>query len=258
MMAHRAAVRLFVLLELALHARATFVVLAKSAAPQCFLFEFPPDTQLTLSYTMPAFAGVRKPESSVTVSLLDRKSKKQVFSRAVANERGSLSFSTVSEEPHDMCLTGTNLADPLRFDFLFEIGQGDGYYEAMATEEHMDKLQLDVVKLNDQLSQILSEADFMKEKEMHFHAKSEHMNHAAQCVRPSARPRFPSGARHRVRTGGGPVSSAPRVMDRLPRARPIAPTICRYWPILQIMILLITGIFQVKHLKQFFTTMRLV
>ena len=32
----------------------------------------------------------------------------------------------------------------------------------------------------------------------------------------------------------------------------------RYWPILQIMILLITGIFQVKHLKQFFTTMRLV
>ena len=139
MMAQRAAVRLFVLLELALHARATFVVLAKSAAPQCFLFEFPPDTQLTLSYTMPAFAGVRKPESSVTVSLLDRKSKKQVFSRAVANERGSLSFSTVSEEPHDMCLTGTNLADPLRFDFLFEIGQGDGYYEAMATEEHMDK-----------------------------------------------------------------------------------------------------------------------
>ena len=206
-MAHRAAVRLFVLLELALHARATFVVLAKSAAPQCFLFEFPPDTQLTLSYTMPAFAGVRKPESSVTVSLLDRKSKKQVFSRAVANERGSLSFSTVSEEPHDLCLTGTNLADPLRFDFLFEIGQGDGYYEAMATEEHMDKLQLDVVKLNDQLSQILSEADFMKEKEMHFHAKSEHMNHAAQCVM-RASPRFSLG-RERVRTGGGRAPPPP-------------------------------------------------
>lgn len=170
---------------------------------------------LTLDYAMPALAeGASKDDASrgATVSLMDRRGKKQVFSRQVSNERGQLSFSTVSEEAHELCISSTGkTVDPLRFNFAFEVGQGDGYYEEMATQEHMDKLQLAVVKLNDELSQILSEADYMKEKEMDFHTKSEHMNTAAQ-----------------------------------------------YWPILQVAILLITGVFQAKHLKSFFQSKRLV
>lgn len=195
-------------------ADAMFLLLTPNS-PQCFIVEYPPDTQLTLDYAMPALAeGASKDDGSrgATVSLMDRRGKKQVFSRQVSNERGQLSFSTVSEEAHELCISSTGkTVDPLRFNFAFEVGQGDGYYEEMATQEHMDKLQLAVVKLNDELSQILSEADYMKEKEMDFHTKSEHMNTAAQ-----------------------------------------------YWPILQVAILLITGVFQAKHLKSFFQSKRLV
>ena len=42
-----------------------------------------------------------------------------------------------------------------------------------------DRLQVEVVKLNDELAEILNEADYMKEKEVRFHRKAERINVAA-------------------------------------------------------------------------------
>ena len=53
----------------------------------------------------------------------------------------------------------------MRLDIAVERGHGDRYYAQMASEHHMDRLQVEVVKLNDELAEILNEADYMKEKE---------------------------------------------------------------------------------------------
>ena len=58
-------------------------------------------------------------------------------------------------------------------------GNGDRYYAQMAAENHMDRLQVEVVKLNDELAEILNEADYMKEKEVRFHRKAERVNLAS-------------------------------------------------------------------------------
>ena len=68
-----------------------------------------------------------------------------------------------------------------------------------------------VVRLTDQLAQILDEADYMKEREVEFHEMTESMDRNAQ-----------------------------------------------WWPILQICILLLTGVLQAKHLKRFFQQQKML
>ena len=68
-----------------------------------------------------------------------------------------------------------------------------------------------VVRLTDELAQILNEVDYMKEKEVVFHDMTEKMEKNAE-----------------------------------------------YWPMLQILILLATGVFQVKHLKRFFQDQKML
>ncbi len=55
---------------------------------------------------------------------------------------------------------------PVVFSLTLTSGHSDGYYEEMAAKEHLDRLQLEVVRLTDQLAQVLDEADYMKEREV--------------------------------------------------------------------------------------------
>jgi hypothetical protein len=41
-------------------------------------------------------------------------------------------------------------------------GQANSYYEELAKEAHIDVLEAQIMKLNAQMAQILSEADYMK------------------------------------------------------------------------------------------------
>ena len=83
-------------------------------------------------------------------------------------------------ECHQACdLPRLRLESDFRFELEVERGHGATYYSEMASENNMDKLQLEVVKLNDELAEILNEADYMKEKEVRFHRKAERINVAA-------------------------------------------------------------------------------
>ncbi|KAH8077303.1 hypothetical protein JL720_10021 [Aureococcus anophagefferens] len=76
-------------------------------------------------------------------------------------------MATVSEANHDLCVKP--VTNKLEAEFRFELEverHGDKYYSEMASENHMDRLQVEVVKLNDELAEILNEADYMKEKEV--------------------------------------------------------------------------------------------
>eukprot|EP00640_Fibrocapsa_japonica_P006440 CAMPEP_0113941206 /NCGR_PEP_ID=MMETSP1339-20121228/7181_1 /TAXON_ID=94617 /ORGANISM="Fibrocapsa japonica" /LENGTH=182 /DNA_ID=CAMNT_0000945291 /DNA_START=141 /DNA_END=689 /DNA_ORIENTATION=+ /assembly_acc=CAM_ASM_000762 len=93
----------------------------------------------------------------------------------------------------------------------YVLGYTEEYYEELALKGHLNKFQMMVLKLEDRLGQMLNEADFMKEKELVFHAASENMNDASM-----------------------------------------------WWPLIQLSILILTGIFQVNYLKNFFKSKKLV
>ncbi|KAJ1451901.1 emp24/gp25L/p24 family/GOLD-domain-containing protein [Pelagophyceae sp. CCMP2097] len=186
---------------------AVFVLLT-NGKKECFVVEEPLDTQLVMQYEIPAAEGSAVNDKAVEVTLKDRRTDADVFHKRVSDHKGEVQLSTVSDAVHDLCLApAEQWNSPLLFDFNLALGNGERYYDEMAAKSHMDKLQLEVIKLNDELAQILSEADFMKEREVKFHKKSEQVNMAAT-----------------------------------------------WWPMLQIIILVLTGILQVKNLKRFFAS----
>lgn len=139
---------------------------------------------------------------AVKLTLVDRHTESIVFSRVVGDRKGEATLSTVSEAAHDLCIRPVRNTPGRPFRFGLEVerggvrrgdvaallrpcesahlaGNGDRYYAQMAAENHMDRLQVEVVKLNDELAEILNEADYMKEKEVRFHRKAERVNLAA-------------------------------------------------------------------------------
>ena len=192
-----------------------FILLTEK--PECFVIEQPADTPLTLYYELPALEKIGASEEimpkttlskAVEVTLLDRRNGKPLFSKTIADHKGEVSLTTKTSAAHHLCLKPVHKQPtPIRLDLSIDLGLGDRYYDELANTNKMDELQLQVVKLNDELAQILNEADYMKEKEVKFHRKAERMNLAAI-----------------------------------------------WWPILQLCILVVTGVFQVKNLKRFFAT----
>jgi hypothetical protein len=166
--------RLLLRLALLRTARAFFVVL--DGEKQCFLVEQPLDTQLTIKYEIPA--NEKQNEHRLKLTLTDRRTKTQVFSRVVSDHKDEVTMATGSEAAHDLCLK-PQAPGQVRVALEIERGHGQKYYAEMASEHKMDRLQVEVVKLNDELAEILNEADYMKEKEVRFHRKAERVNVAA-------------------------------------------------------------------------------
>ena len=130
---------------------------------ECFLIEQPLDTQLTIKYELPA--NEKTEDKRVKVTLTDRRTKTQIFSKVVSDHKSELSMATGSEAAHDLCLKPQS-PGKVRVNLEIEPGHGQKYYAEMASENKMDRLQVEVVKLNDELAEILNEADYMKEKEV--------------------------------------------------------------------------------------------
>lgn len=148
------------------------------------MIEEPHDTEMTVKYEIPSLEKVSGSEEAhmlaVKLTLADRRHTDIVYSKTIADHKGEVELATSSDAVHHLCLR--KVADspkPLRVDFEINVGLSDRYYDELAAEQKMDKLQLQVVKLNDELAEILAEADFMKEKEVKFHVKAERVNLAA-------------------------------------------------------------------------------
>ena len=73
-----------------------FVVL--EGEKTCFVVEQPLDTQLTVKYEVPA--NEKGEEKRVKVTLTDRRTKTQIFSKVVSDHKNELSMATGSEAAH--------------------------------------------------------------------------------------------------------------------------------------------------------------
>ncbi|KAJ8598498.1 hypothetical protein CTAYLR_001364 [Chrysophaeum taylorii] len=156
---------------------AMFLVLEDKS--ECFNVEQPVETRMKVRYEIPSLEKLTPSETKngVKVALTDRRSETVFFSKTIADHAGELELVTQAASPHQLCFKATR--GPLRFDIDIDVGFPDKYYDDLVADHKMDKLQIEVVKLNDELAEILSEADYMKDKEVKFHKKSERVNLAA-------------------------------------------------------------------------------
>lgn len=164
--------------------RSTYILLESKS--QCFSIEQPHDTAMTVKYEIPSLEQVTGGEAdhskSVLMTLADRRNEKVTLSKTIAGHQGEIDLSINSDSVHNLCFKKQkhDMGDkPLRFDFEINVGLSDRSYDTKAAEEKMDKLEIEVFKLNDELAEILSEADYMKDKEVKFHTKAERINLAA-------------------------------------------------------------------------------
>mmetsp|Transcript_26143 Transcript_26143/g.58580 ORF Transcript_26143/g.58580 Transcript_26143/m.58580 type:complete len:214 (-) Transcript_26143:180-821(-) len=182
-----------------------------STGEECFVVELPQDTSFVAKYNFPG-AGFGSGSGAVVTLTDTGEGGKEMFRARVAEKEGVLPMTSGSDARHNLCVTPEGaLNKPVVFSLYTRLGRSDSYYQEMAASEHLDRLQLEVVRLTDQLAQLLDEADYMKEREVEFHEMTETMNTNAQ-----------------------------------------------WWPILQITILLLTGVFQVKNLKRFFQKQKML
>jgi hypothetical protein len=112
--------------------QAFFVVL--DGEKECFLIEQPLDTQLTIKYELPA--NEKTEDKRVKVTLTDRRTKTQIFSKVVSDHKSELSMATGSEAAHDLCLKPQS-PGKIRVNLEIERGHGQKYYAEMASENKM-------------------------------------------------------------------------------------------------------------------------
>jgi len=182
-------------------------VVINDEKPVCFIIEQPEDTAFVVDYSFSELTT--KPAAIVT--LTDSLTQETSFKKEVTQQKGQLTMGISSDQHHSLCVSDTTGLGPFMFSLSIQLGHPDSHYQELAAKENMDRLQLEAVRLNDQIAQILSESDFIKVREMDFHDSTEAMERNAQ-----------------------------------------------WWPILQILILLVTGVFQAKHLKSFFQERKLI
>ena len=138
---------------------------------------------------------------------------KSLVSEDATKEDGQIAFRSHEAGVHKICAT-VLLAGPdrpVRMYLAAETGEDSDHYEKLGIEGHLNGMQVEVVKLNDQMEEILAEADYMKGIEVEFHNQSINMNSAS-----------------------------------------------KWWPIIQICILIMMGVVQYVHLRTFFQKKKLV
>ena len=131
----------------------------------------------------------------------------------MTTEKGSVSFRSVSSGVHKICAQ-VLLASPdrpVRISLEAETGEDSEHYDRLHVDEHLSDIQIQVLKLNDEMVEVLSEADYMKGIEVDFHNQSINMNSAS-----------------------------------------------KWWPIIQLCILVMMALVQFLHMRKFFEKRKLV
>mmetsp|Transcript_22675 Transcript_22675/g.33141 ORF Transcript_22675/g.33141 Transcript_22675/m.33141 type:complete len:204 (+) Transcript_22675:75-686(+) len=182
--------------------------LVNSEKKKCFYIEQPDSTPMTFSY-----------------EVLDKGDEVEfeLFSGAVVNaearikqkilkESGHIDYETAGDGFHTLCFSQKPAKDRVtRFQLTIEYGHDAEHYEQLAKDQNVEPINLEMRKINDEMSLILNEADYMKHKEVEFHEETEAMNSAAL-----------------------------------------------WFPMVQIGILLLAGVFQARHLKFFFKSTKVI
>lgn len=181
------------------------------ASPQrrCFNIEQPRDTPMVFAYelldTEPVLLILAYGQGSIE--------ELKIKELTVEKGAGHIDFVADNDGAYSVCVELKDKAalTTSRFKLAINYGYDSEYYEKLSTEQHFDQINMEVHRLNDQMTMILNEADFQKHKEIQYHLQTEKMNSAAL-----------------------------------------------WWPMVQIGILVATGILQVQNLKMFFKRHKLI
>lgn len=156
---------------------------------RCFLEELPKETMMTGKYkahlitnlagtqvTMDTQAGL-----GMLVKVSDSNNK--IILNRTYGSRGKFAFTTHTPGLHKMCLssngtqwTSTAAKQRLRVHISLHIGEDKEYYQKMVKDDNLSQLQLNVVKMSDQITQIQKEQDFHRYREASFRQVSEVLN----------------------------------------------------------------------------------
>jgi len=161
-----------------------------SKETRCFLEEMPKETMMTAKYhakMVHVGAGIITTTNAglgMKVKVTDPNGK-LVMDRMYGH-KGQFTFTTHSPGNHKMCISsndtswtmpgGGHGAQKLRVDLSLSIGENKDYYKRMVKEDKLSGLQLQVVQLSDQISQIQKEQDFQRYREEGFRKISEILN----------------------------------------------------------------------------------
>jgi hypothetical protein len=208
-----------------------------SPVPKCVTVEVPSETMVHISWDIPELKHLvdqagRKKQTILTISQTAaineskfteqfkkkdkkkrRKNKSPTKTEILEQASSKIMYMTETDGPVQACIRaqGASAKSPVRISIVVETGHDAAHYLHEEQEHHLSKVQLQFLRLQDSLGNILKEADSAKERETEFHNQSVSM-HAAT----------------------------------------------RWWPMVQIMVLLITGFTQASAMVNFFKSKRLI
>lgn len=207
-----------------------------------------------------------------------------MFRARVAEQSGTLTLATGTDAKHLLCVKPegpTGSRKPVVFSLSLRLGHSDGYYEEMAASEHLDRLQLEVSgerrRQHRERERELPVLDWPLVRSLlmvcvcGFHVlRRALVLHTLCFLAPRLVCAFVCAA-----DGGSNRWQVVRLTDSLAQILDEADYMkerevefhdtelamernAQWWPILQICILLLTGVFQVKHLKRFFQQQKIL
>lgn len=170
-------------------------------------------TTLTISQVVSANSGARQKVTSAAHAKKPKRTKTPTKTQVLQETTGKIMYVTEADGQVNVCLKaqGASSAIPLLVNMDVNIGHDAAHYLHEEQEHHLSQLQVSVMRLQDELTNILKQADMAKQREVEFHNLSVNMHAASQ-----------------------------------------------YWPMVQIMVLILTGFTQVSAMVHFFKSQRLI
>lgn len=208
------------------HALPKFLV--DSGKPKCVTISVPENTHLRVAYEAPDLDPNKGPVW-VTINqvrslerLRDKimahrhkpKKKEQApISEELKTKVGTLKHKIDADGEVSVCIRASTASsiNPMRFGLHCTTGRSSSELAKQKEDDHLSKVEIQLVRLKDEMTSILKEADFAKEREMVFHSQSVSMNAASM-----------------------------------------------WWPIVQLIVLLVTGFTQARHMVGFFKSRNIV
>jgi hypothetical protein len=180
-------------------------MLVSSAAPKCFILNFPERTKLHLATVVTGAAAGGDDVGRVTVRLQgkppSKKSKRKtlfggvkalaenvginglkeetdLYEGALKADRDEHAFTTKFSGAHNACVlvVSASPSNPVLLEVSLTVGNDDTFYLDDAIKNHLSKIESTLKQLTDLASTLVSESDYAKELELTFHDQSLSMN----------------------------------------------------------------------------------
>lgn len=102
-------------------------------------------------------------------------------SEEIKSPTGSISQMIEDAGEFSVCIRASPASskNPMRFGLAVKTGRSKSEQSARKDKEHLSGIEMSLVRLTDEMEEILDEADFAKEREMIFHNQSRSMAQAS-------------------------------------------------------------------------------